>query len=383
MNRLRLLYYQTEYPANLVCLEAFQALGCAVKAFACPLANKEQEEVFRPMICQLVHAQKAEAIFSFGYFPALSDVCEKEGILYLAYCAKAPCLEMFSRNIGNTCNYFFVADSALAGEFPLRGARKVYYLPLAPVLSVKTESVDYARQDGISFAGSLYEDNLYKHFAKLPDSVRGFFDGITEAQVHLYGYSLFEELLEDKILEVLMQVVSIEQAKNNKDKYRYTIQHFFLEQQTTKLERSRIVGRMGEQFGGKFRFYTQEKLESYGRRYTGGLLYGEPLAALYHSSAVNLNITNRAYTCGIPLKVWDILACGGFLLSNYQADFDGLLEPGRDFVMYGSLDELAELAGYYLEHNEERGKMAREARERVLAEHNWQRRAESILSVIG
>ena len=383
MNGIRLLYYQTEYPANTVCLEAFQALGCAVEAFSCPLANEEQEEVFRPMICQLVHAQRAEAIFSFGYFPALSDVCEKEGIPYLSYCAEVPCLAMFSRNIGNQCNCFFVADSALAEEFPPRGARKVYYLPLAPVLSVKTESVGCVEQTGISFAGSLHEDNLYKYFAKLPDSARGYLDGITEAQVHVYGYSLFGELMEDTFWDTMMRNLSIGQAKNDKDKYQYMIQHFFLEQQTTKLERSRIVGRMEEQFGEKFRFYTQEKLESYGKGYTGGLSYGEPLAALYHSSAVNLNITNRAYTCGIPLKVWDILACGGFLISNYQADFDGLLEPGRDFVMYGSLDELAELAGYYLEHNEERGKMAREARERVLAEHNWQRRAESILSVIG
>ena len=34
MNGIRLLYYQTEYPANTVCLEAFQALGCAVEAHA-------------------------------------------------------------------------------------------------------------------------------------------------------------------------------------------------------------------------------------------------------------------------------------------------------------------------------------------------------------
>ena len=41
MNGIRLLYYQTEYPANTVCLEAFQALGCVVEVFSCPLANGE------------------------------------------------------------------------------------------------------------------------------------------------------------------------------------------------------------------------------------------------------------------------------------------------------------------------------------------------------
>lgn len=76
------------------------------------------------MICQLVHAQRAVAIFSFGYFPALSDVCEKEGISYWSYCAEVPCLAMFSRKIENQCNCFFVADSVLAEEFPLRWSKK-------------------------------------------------------------------------------------------------------------------------------------------------------------------------------------------------------------------------------------------------------------------
>ena len=49
---------------------------------------------------------------------------EKEGIPYLSYCAEVPCLAMFSRNIENQCNCFFVADSALAEEFPLRGSKK-------------------------------------------------------------------------------------------------------------------------------------------------------------------------------------------------------------------------------------------------------------------
>lgn len=137
------------------------------------------------MICQLVHAQRTEAIFSFGYFPALSDVCEKEGIPYLSYCAEVPCLAMFSRKIENQCNCFLWRTVRWRKNFRCGGARKVCYLPLAPVFSVKTENTGWDRQTGIRFAGSLHKDNLYKYFAKLPDSAHGYLDGITEAQVHI------------------------------------------------------------------------------------------------------------------------------------------------------------------------------------------------------
>jgi hypothetical protein len=43
------------------------------------------------------------------------------------------------------------------------------------------------------------------------------------------------------------------------------------------------------------------------------------------------------------------MAAGGFLLSNYQPELAELFRDGEEVVMYTSMDDLKEKAGYYLE----------------------------------
>ena len=86
---------------------------------------------------------------------------------------------------------------------------------------------------------------------------------------------------------------------------------------------------------------------------------------VFRLSKINLNITLPSIHTGIPLRAMDIMGAGGFLLSNWQADFEGLFENGVDYAAFTSLDEALYQIEYYLEHEDERVYIAENARQKM------------------
>lgn len=59
-------------------------------------------------------------------------------------------------------------------------------------------------------------------------------------------------------------------------------------------------------------------------------------------SKINLNFTIPNIKSGIPLRVWDVLGAGGFLLTNYQAEIPYYFKEGEDLVCFDGIDDLCE-----------------------------------------
>ena len=98
-------------------------------------------------------------------------------------------------------------------------------------------------------------------------------------------------------------------------------------------------------------------------------LYGMP--KVFHLSKINLNMTIKPIQTGLPLRIFDIMGCGGFLMTNYQAELTEYFEIGRDLEAYSSLDELIDKCTYYLEHDEERAQIAIQGYEKVKQFHTY------------
>ncbi|HSB82306.1 MAG TPA: glycosyltransferase [Candidatus Methylomirabilis sp.] len=81
-------------------------------------------------------------------------------------------------------------------------------------------------------------------------------------------------------------------------------------------------------------------------------------------------------------RVYEILACGGFLLCDNQPDVQVLFEDGRDLVIFRNLSELREKAFYYLDRDQERRGIAARGREKVLAAHTYQHRVAELMSMV-
>ena len=114
------------------------------------------------------------------------------------------------------------------------------------------------------------------------------------------------------------------------------------------------------------KYFSYEKHDQIqGAKFSGMLGYKIDMFKLFKSSKINLNITYRMITKGISLRALDIMAAGGFLLSNWQEELVEYFEPGVDFVYYDSLEDAYNKAKYYLTHEDERKEIAQNGHKAV------------------
>ena len=106
------------------------------------------------------------------------------------------------------------------------------------------------------------------------------------------------------------------------------------------------------------------------------------LPVLYSDCYINLNahITQHAELDTINLRIYDILACGGFVLSDHV---DSLPDTFGDIVPItdGYEDEWAKIT-YYLSNPELRKKKAEEGRKLVLSHHSYEHRMEVVVKYL-
>ena len=100
---------------------------------------------------------------------------------------------------------------------------------------------------------------------------------------------------------------------------------------------------------------------------------------VFHLSKINLNMTVKSIQTGLPLRIFDILGCGGFLLTNYQAELPEYFEIGKDLEAYSSMDELIDKCAFYLEHDDIRADIARSGYEKVKQYHTYSHRIAEML----
>ena len=114
----------------------------------------------------------------------------------------------------------------------------------------------------------------------------------------------------------------------------------------------------------------------------GGVSTAEEMPRVFRRSRINLNHTMRAIRTGLPQRIWDVLGCGGFLLSNAQAEIPDFLEIGKHLDVYESVPELIEKARYYLVHEDERREIAMTGYLEVREHHNIMQRVTQMLRLI-
>ena len=78
----------------------------------------------------------------------------------------------------------------------------------------------------------------------------------------------------------------------------------------------------------------------------------------------------------------DIMGSGGFLLTNYQEDFLRHFIPGEDYVYYESQDDLMDKCEYYITHEDERQRIAKNGHDKVKEFHNYPLRLSQILDIV-
>lgn len=123
-----------------------------------------------------------------------------------------------------------------------------------------------------------------------------------------------------------------------------------------------------------------------GRHWQGRSAYGEEAVKIYAASDITLDVHflfgGTLPICNVTPRVFEVPACGGFLLTNACDQLGQLYSVGTEMVCYRSLEELRHLTAYYLAHPEERRQIAARARKRARQEHTFTRRLEEMLELL-
>lgn len=327
-------------------------------------------------------------VFSINFFPALSKVCEIYQVPYVCWTVDSPFLQLFSPAMKNSCNRIFFFDRAQYEHFgkPL-GEGNAFYLPLGANVGRFQKTISQAGEVGrrkfrsdISFVGSLYnEKNPFAKVQLLPDYLRGYVEGLEEAQMRIYGCNLMEQMLPDRIVEEFAKYIpDLRAEEDSMEVKRYKLAHFFLGMDLAYRERVQLLSLLAKEHAVDI--YTQSDAATLrGVTNKGIAKTFTEMPLIFHESKINLNITMRPIQTGLSLRVFDIIACGGFLLTNYQEELPELFEIGTEVEAFASQEELLEKARFYLANDAERERIAQRGLERAKAEHTYERRFQQML----
>lgn len=96
-----------------------------------------------------------------------------------------------------------------------------------------------------------------------------------------------------------------------------------------------------------------------------------------------INITSNNRFKSLSLRYTETLACGGFLLADRPDDLDILeLIDGEHLVIYNDLKDLKDKILYYLSHNKERKKIAKQGEDFVRENHSCEVRVKEMIEFI-
>ena len=366
-----------------------QDFGIEVTPFFHEEYSERSDEGFDKAFDEAVEGKGFDFIISFNFFPLLAEGAKRHGLKYASLVYDSPQVKLYSYRIAYPCNYVFLFDSTEYRKLKDGGIPTVHYTVLPASGDALTEALagTYDRERltaEVSFVGSLYDEahTFYDRiYDKLDPFVQGYLDAAIQAQKLVQGYNFLEELLYPNILAELHRVEPYEPIWDGVETQAYVYASYYLGRKLAQIERREYLEALGRKVPVKL--FTQDpKSRVAGVKNMGQADYIKELPLIFHFSRINLNFTYRSIQSGIPLRCMEILGAGGFLLSNYQADLCEYFVPGEEFVYFEDKEDLVKKAQYYLEHEEERRRIAENGKRRALAEHSYKKCLEQVFDVM-
>lgn len=381
---MKILFIEWASFGNEDMKEAFCKEGHKLVCF--PFSNKDsrRDEAIEAELASVMHREVPDVVFSFNYFPVISNVCRKENIRYISWIYDSPYVMLYSYTTINPCNTIYVFDKELYLEFHKAGIKTVHYLPMAAnverldKLSPESDNILKPLYD-ISFVGSLYTEkhNFFDRMTNLSDYARGYLDALMAAQMQIQGYNFIQESL-GPVMSDMYQALPMDPNPDGVETKEYLYAQYVINRKITGLERTGLLKAITRKY--KFDLFTHDPDFTLPNLINHGSIepYRE-MPLVFKQSRINLNISLRSIKSGIPQRAFDIMGSGGFLLSNYQNDFFDYFNAGEDFEFYESEKDLLNKIDYYLLHEDERLAIAANGHKKLAAGHTYRHRVQEML----
>lgn len=383
-----LLFYRYGSICEPDIIDAFRKLGFGVYEDTREVYNKK----LLPSECieglsGLLTGRRYGFVFSINFHPSVSDICNIFGIPYICLIVDSPLLELFSTSIKNPVNRIFIFDRCLYNEFHPLNPQCIFYTPLATnsaknLLTARNASPSVKNRftHEISFIGSLYTEKCPYNHISLPDRYRGYVDGLIEAQLKVYGYNFIDDCMTDELVNAFLKAAPDEfsyPASLNVNLSSVIAQNY-ISVKVAEQERIRLLRLLSQRFDVSL--YTGSDTSCIPLVKNLGFAKSiTEMPVIFHNSKINLNMTAKSIRSGLSLRVFDVLGCEGFLITNYQEELPEYFEIGADLEAYTDSDELITKCEYYLSHEKDRQEIAHNGLVKVQQYHTYEKRLTRIL----
>ncbi len=379
---MRILYYDWDEFNGEDCRDAMRRLGHEVETLKLDLSGfdltPEIEQEFKARFGRTDETGKRyfDLVYSFDFFPNISEVCQKYDMPYVSWVFDCPHHTLDSHTATNQVNHIYVFDKLLYKKMKDKGVDTIHHAPLgvnAKRLAGYCKKLDdetggnIVYQHDVCFLGSLYDNefNFYDQVKYLPPELKQYTDIVIQAQERIFGHDLFtdEKAFTEAHVKRLRDFIKFEDTGKYEIDYDEVIRNI-LRKKVTVNERRNILTEMGKRFDTVI--YTNPDAKPIpGVNNLGIASYDEKMPLVFHRSKINLNITLRCITSGVSLRVVDVLAAGGFLLTTYTPETEEYFVDGVDLAIARTPEEMIEKVAYYLEHEDERKEIAKNGQKKV------------------
>lgn len=352
--------------------DTLKQLGVSFDTFTFDFDKQDISE--RQALFEDVSPSVYDMCFSINYFPEISELCNARGLKYVSWGYDCPFnVRGIEKTLGNPCNYVFCFDRIQAETYQKMGFETVYHMPLAvnasryrKIIPSAAQRKKYAAQ--VSFIGSLYESQ-YPAITEISTKyAKGYMDAVINAQQLLYGAYILNDAIDNSFVQDMNAYFKELQPDTSFELDKAGLVHI-LDQKTSRRERILLLNLLGTRFDTKL-YSTQEYSILRGVKCCGPVNYYGEMPYAFAASDINLNISVKGIQSGIPQRALDIMASGGFLLSNYQQELVELFSYGEDMAVYESMEDAVAKCEFYLRHDELRRQIALNGRQKVLKEHD-------------
>ena len=117
--------------------------------------------------------------------------------------------------------------------------------------------------------------------------------------------------------------------------------------------------------------------------YRGTAGHGQELTLIYSNSLINIDIGRLYQNDIMTMRLFDVMACEGFLLTEKTDEIMRWFEPGVHLDVYENPEQLAEKIEFYKSNPELAQAIGKAARQKILEEHTFDKRFDTILSSLG
>ncbi|WP_026517150.1 CgeB family protein [Butyrivibrio sp. MC2021] len=353
----------------------------------CDTLTFDEKEVSR--IIKHIHQTPYDIVLTMNFAPTVSAACKKLEIPYAAWVYDCPLQSLYTQEAYNSTNHLFIFDKYLVEDCRNRGLPNLNYLPLAANISrmgqLKISPADEAAYScDISFVGMQYIDSRYAFYrSRLDEPMQ---DKLNEVAFNMMGKwdgrDRIHNTMPDELIDAMLALSDTDPYSKLNVPNRVYFEENVIARAVAYTERRLMMEQIAELHPRWYGAQAEPKDQIAGVNYQPFLTYNDNLPKAYNLSKINLSTSLHSIFSGLPLRTFDIIGAGGFILTNYQPETGELFEIGKEIVVYHNFEEMAELAKFFLAHEDARMAILLAGYERVCRDYTYPVAVQKILDSV-